>query len=269
MQKIYFKYITTDEEYGKKDPLFLNSFGYWEKIAKNSSVLRPTGRKDYQLLYVSSGTIIANNQKLKNGEFYIMVPDELQDYTYVAVENSKYYWIHFTGNKIEEILKYYNISHGFNEKNSFSNEIETLLNSLFYMISLDDEESNKSRTAIFQSILPLLGAPNNKIMHYSRAEKLLSDPNSDVTIVDLANMYNITPEHFIRTFKNAYGKTPSNYRTYSRITLAKNLLTESTFTISEIANMCSFTDSYYFSKLFKKYVGMSPLKYRNRFLNNH
>ena len=104
---VVYENVPFDEEYGKKDPLFLNSFGCWEKIAKNSSVLRPTGRKDYQLLYVSSGTIIANNQKLKNGEFYIMVPDELQDYTYVAVENSKYYWIHFTGNKIEEILKYY------------------------------------------------------------------------------------------------------------------------------------------------------------------
>lgn len=265
MPTIFFKYITKDEEYGNQYPLFLNSFGCWEKIQKNSSVLRPNGRKDYQLLFVSKGTIIANNQKLNDGDFYVMVPNKIQDYTYVSIENCKYYWIHFSGNNVEEILKYFNISHGFNAKNRFTHEIEILLNSLFYSISFDDDESNKARTAVFQSLFPLLGAPQNRTVHFSRAKKILSDPSSNVSIKELADMYNLTTEHFIRTFKLAYGKSPSNYRTAARITLAKNLLCESTFSISEIAEMCSYKDSYYFSKLFKKYVGTSPTKYRNRY----
>ena len=43
---------------------------------------------------------------------------------------------------------------------------------------------------------------------------------------------------------------------------AQRLLKESNAAISEIARSCGYTDSKYFHKQFKRYVGMSPGKWR-------
>ena len=47
-----------------------------------------------------------------------------------------------------------------------------------------------------------------------------------------------------------------------RIEKAKKLLKESSIPVSEIAKQVGIEDSYYFSRLFKKYAGVSPKSYR-------
>lgn len=265
MQKIISHHITRDEEYGYQYPAFLNSFGFYEQIKKSISVSRPFGRKDYQILYVSNGKMNVNDVVIKSGEFYVMIPGEPQNYTYYATNNCIYYWMHFSGNKIEEMLSYYNISKGINTDNAFKHEIDTLFNSLLRVNSHDENTFNASCTAIFQSIFPLLGVNKAKAVHFSRAERLLSDNSSNVTIKELAEIYHISTEHFIRSFKLAYGKTPTNYRIYCRINQAKSFLIDTQLSVSDISNLCSFADAYYFSKIFKKYVGLTPTQYRNNF----
>ena len=48
-----------------------------------------------------------------------------------------------------------------------------------------------------------------------------------------------------------------------RIEAAKNLLTSSDITISEIASLVGYDNSLYFSRLFTKHTGTSPTAYRN------
>ena len=265
MAKMFSTYITEDEEFGQSFPFFLNSFGYFEDFDRNATVTRPLGRKDYQILYVSNGKLTVNKKNIKNGEFYVLVPNEPQQYTYHACEDSRYYWIHFSGNKVEEILKFHNISHGVNMENGLSSEIETIFHTLFFTNGYDNDKLNKARTSLVLSLLPLLGTEKIENIHFYRAQKLLSDTTNNDSIEDLAKMYNITTEHFIRSFKAVYGKTPSNYRISSRINQAKALLVDTKFSISDIADLCSFNDPYYFSKSFKKHVGLTPMQYRKKF----
>ena len=59
------------------------------------------------------------------------------------------------------------------------------------------------------------------------------------------------------------GKTPVAYITELRMERAKNLLSqEPPLTVEQIAELCGFSDSFYFSKTFKKHTGLSPLGYR-------
>lgn len=64
-------------------------------------------------------------------------------------------------------------------------------------------------------------------------------------------------------FKNRYQKTPSSYFTELRISYAKSLLDLYGKKLKqyEIASLCGFTDPLYFSKTFKKIVGVSPTEY--------
>ena len=57
------------------------------------------------------------------------------------------------------------------------------------------------------------------------------------------------------------------YITVLRIEDAKELLTRSNLTVSEIAYAVGFSDSNYFSSQFKQAVGVSPLCYKKKFLH--
>lgn len=69
--------------------------------------------------------------------------------------------------------------------------------------------------------------------------------------------------YFSSLFKEKTGYTPLQYLTEKRMENAKHLLSSSDlhYSISEIAELCGFEDIYYFSRVFKKNVGLSPTQW--------
>ncbi len=78
------------------------------------------------------------------------------------------------------------------------------------------------------------------------------------SVSTLAAMCGISPEYFRITFKKACGKSPSRYIYDLRINRAKELLSSGMYSVSESALLSGFTDVCYFSRSFKKAVGISP-----------
>lgn len=81
-------------------------------------------------------------------------------------------------------------------------------------------------------------------------------------IQKLADLCELSTSRFTRIFKSIYNTTPTKYMNFLRIERAKKLLSETDLQISVISEMSGFTSMYYFSRLFKKVTGTSPLKYR-------
>lgn len=76
------------------------------------------------------------------------------------------------------------------------------------------------------------------------------------------NMY-LSPVYISKIFKEETGESPINYLIKIRLEKAKDiLLTSEGKSIKSIANRVGYDDVYHFSKLFKKYYGISPLYYR-------
>lgn len=73
---------------------------------------------------------------------------------------------------------------------------------------------------------------------------------------------------FIHSFKEVMKIPPMQYVVSLRIAAAKGYLENSTKNINEIANIVGYNNALYFSRLFKKYTGMTPTEYKkkNRFL---
>lgn len=96
-------------------PLIVTSCGNY-RVKNRSEVVthRPKGRKDYQLLYIASGKghffIHGEEKTVSAGNIIIYLPDQPQEYVYYRADQTDVYWVHFTGNEVEEILKYYNIN---------------------------------------------------------------------------------------------------------------------------------------------------------------
>lgn len=63
-------------------------------------------------------------------------------------------------------------------------------------------------------------------------------------------------------FKEKYGVPCWQYVVSVRFEAACNLLKATDYSVSNIAQMCGFSDPYYFSRAFKKTLGKSPSEYR-------
>ena len=96
-------------------PLLVTSCGnYRLKNCEKIVTHRPNGRKDYQLLYIAAGKAhfyFNGTEKIVSaGNMVLYFPDQPQEYVYYRADQTDVYWVHFTGNEVEEILKYYNIN---------------------------------------------------------------------------------------------------------------------------------------------------------------
>jgi signal transduction histidine kinase/CheY-like chemotaxis protein len=79
---------------------------------------------------------------------------------------------------------------------------------------------------------------------------------------DIAKHIGITEDHLTYCFRQELGITPIHYLQRYRINQAKRLLKESNQTITEIAFNVGFSDSGYFSRIFRREIGMSPEMFR-------
>ncbi len=72
----------------------------------------------------------------------------------------------------------------------------------------------------------------------------------------------MSPSHFCKLFKKSTGKNFVDYLSEVRIEKAKRLLLESNLLIYQISEQVGYTNFNYFTKVFKKYTGITPEEYR-------
>lgn len=83
-----------------------------------------------------------------------------------------------------------------------------------------------------------------------------------ITSNDIANELNYNHSYFCRRFKSEFGRTFTKYLNIYRIVAAKQMMEENERKkISDIAYECGFSDSVYFSRCFKEWVGVVPSEY--------
>ena len=87
--------------------------------------------------------------------------------------------------------------------------------------------------------------------------------NQNLSLIQLAKLVNISPNHFVRLFKQSIGLTPYQYVLDCRIKKAKQLLKNQKLTITEISHQLGFYDQSRFTNTFRKRVGITPKRYRD------
>ncbi|MBN2509337.1 MAG: response regulator [Spirochaetales bacterium] len=84
----------------------------------------------------------------------------------------------------------------------------------------------------------------------------------NISLADTAAHVNISPNHFSTIFSQETGETFIEYLTAVRIQKAQQLLKDTAMKCADIAFEVGYSDSHYFSFIFKKHTGMSPREYR-------
>ncbi len=108
------------------------------------------------------------------------------------------------------------------------------------------------------------GLPKHKLRRVT--EFIDENLDRDLTLTEIAEIADLSPFHFARSFKQATGSTPIQFLMQRRVDLAKRLLADSELPIVEIGLRAGFKNQSHFTTFFRKVTAMTPKAFRNEHL---
>ena len=270
------KEIPNKTDFPAVKALQINSCGIENHTNIDFHVFRPNGRKDYHFLYIKSGFVIVtlNNKTIlaKEGQCIVFFPGVAQDYSFLKENNACTYYLHFTGIAASEAMgcftdqstKIYNIIN----KTSFEEIFHRLIRTHDLQEPLYTLEENCYLLRLITLLARLNNSPqlpkgkNNVI---AVTEYIYEHFSEDIDFHQHAENLYLSYSHFVHLFTKYTGFSPHKFLLKVRIDKAKDLLMHTQLNICEIATHIGFSDPLYFSRLFRKYLGLSPSDYRSKF----
>lgn len=89
-----------------------------------------------------------------------------------------------------------------------------------------------------------------------------------VNLKELGDQFHLSHYYIAHVFKEETGLSPMKYIMQRRIGEAQNMLMNTSASVQEISSQLGFNSTSHLSTVFKKYVGISPVAYRNNFQKN-
>lgn len=106
---------------------------------------------------------------------------------------------------------------------------------------------------IFQKDTSTIDTRIKKVLHH-----ISNHYKEPLTIQKMAKIANLSDMYFGTLFKDETGISFRSFLTIVRMNRAEEMLYSGEYKIHEISDACGFSDVFYFSRLFKKYRGISP-----------
>lgn len=103
---------------------------------------------------------------------------------------------------------------------------------------------------------------NNKNIAFKVRDYIEEHYASKILLDDIAFKFGVSKQHLLKIFKMQFGVSPYTYLMELKIKKAKLFLIEDQMKLSEIVEELAFTDESHFSKMFKKYTGMTPREFK-------
>lgn len=258
--------------------LFVTDIGYYPQ-ARHHFRERPSGSEQFILIYCveGKGEIRLNETVFAvPADHFFMIPAGVP-HAYRADEKDPWsiYWIHFTGSKsagwgrfagqITAIERGKNAR--INDRTDLFSEIFRNLDRGFSIETL--EYVNLCLPHLLASFthlnrFRLIREPGEKDIVGQSINFMLDRLAEKLKLDEIAAEIGLSASHFSRLFLNRTGHSPIDYFIQLKIQRACRLLDNSSKTIAEIAREMGFDDQFYFSRTFRKVMGMSPVEYRKR-----
>ncbi len=268
-------YAVTNKKTAAKMPFLVDGFGKFD--VHSSYFTEREGMASFLFLYTEAGEGLLEYQGKR-----LIIPENCgavidcrryQLYRSASTERWKFYWIHFNGkcacdfeNMINEaepavidfsgrlhIEGYYQelirliTASDTNVELRFSNQLNDLLSQ---MLILRHAQQLHHKHRAHQSDI-------ERSIAYIRAH--YAEP---LTVEALAKISRISKYYYIRLFRELIGDTPYNFLTLYRLNESKKLLTDTDYSIGQIASAIGFSSAKNYIDAFKKATGITPLKYR-------
>ena len=253
--------------------MYLTDVGFFPK-ADHHYMNRKEGIEEYIFLYCTEGkgTIWVNGKKYVLSENEAFCIPHFRKHCYYADENSPWsiLWVHFKG----EDTKYFPLDDcrivKFKSSHA-SNRMMFLFDLLFRVLEGNYTVGN------FIYISQVLSMVLAETYHREKKGDILEQNKHVTNIVkymyrhisenlrleDVCEAFDLSKSYVNSIFLKHTQHAPMVFFTNLKMRQACNMLRDSDMYVYEIAQHLGYKDQYYFSRLFKKVVGISPKEYKN------
>lgn len=285
-----FKYLIRNERDARYG-MTVNTVGYQE-VAPNRSYPadgHPSGYcfapdkgrvlREYQLLYIvrgqgffTSDEQFRTRQSVGRGTLILLAPGQWHSYRPLPETGWNEYYIGFEGPMADNSLAELCIGTRRIFEIGLDNELVQLYNRAIEVATEDRPAAQQYLTGLVMHMIGLLlakfrnGAPvtGNADQIVERAKILMHEHISDeIDLNALADELHISYSWFRKIFRDYTGHSPARYFQLLKLRRAQHLLTNSQFTIKQIAFTLGFKSTEHFFAVFKKHTGYTPATYRN------
>lgn len=258
--------------------LYITDIGYFPE-ARHHFRERINGIAQFILIYNIEGK---GNLTIKNTRFellpdqFFIIPENMPHAYYADSDDPwSIYWIHFAGRKAKHLAK--PLMRSVSVVRSKTSRVNERLE-LFEEIFRNMERGFSVETLEYINLcLPRLLASFTHLEQFRMInEQISKDPisqsinfmleniNRKFKLDQLASVVNLSASHFSRLFLSRTGHSPIDYFIQLKIQRSCRLLDNTELTIVNVAREIGFDDQFYFSRLFRKVMNMSPREYRKR-----
>jgi AraC-like DNA-binding protein len=184
------------------------------------------------------------------------------------------YWFHLQGEQVLDYIRLYNMDSGILPLpvGTYAEMVEGF--DKCYGLLSDKPYSLPVQVLVSRTIGQLLGtigmrargsaSDRKREQDLERAVRYMNERlTGSVKLSDVASHTGLSKQHLIYLFNQETGMPPIEYFLRLKMQKAGQLLSLTGMTVKEIAAYVGNSDPYYFSRLFKKIMGMSPSEYRN------
>jgi AraC-like DNA-binding protein len=234
---------------------------------------RSTG---YTFIYITDGEAVMNigSRRHKTRRDELMMVSEGQVFSFGTEDINKGYLCHFNKDILSGLYKNYDLldfpQHICPDYRS-AQFILQLLERLFFEYTTYGLERKDIIAAYLHALLCELKhassskAGNSETSDLTRQFKQLvyAHFRTKHLVKDYAALLHVTPNHLNKTIKAFTGRSPTLWIDEIILSEAKTLLQQTSFSISEVAMEVGFADQSYFSRLFKRYEGVTPTQFRD------
>ena len=261
--------IYTPSKFAKESLIYLQEVGTSKTLSLNKNTRNKLNSHLFFIVLEGSGTLIYKDNEYKLNENSCVFIDCKYKHSHIS-DNFKIAWLHFYGKEMESIYnKYLDRNGKFVFKASNINDYLKIIDNIMEIV---EGESFIKDMEIYGNITNLLCKIMKETIYNDDSKKKYNledirkylDENyaNEISLDNLSNTFYINKFYLTRAFKDKYGITINAYLLDKRMMKAKELLRYSNNSIDDIAKLCGIKDQNYFSRIFKKVEGTSPIKYR-------
>ena len=277
MKNVYIGRYKDRTNFTSDEFLHINSCGVsrfcYSGKPRTTQIYRPDGRVDYHFFLVTAGTVTAvccgKCHTLTEGDGMFYRAHDPQDYNFIVDERSPVssnLYVHFCGTAIEEAMQKANLVQSMPIRKC-SGEIKRVFDALIRSYRLKDDLTACGNLLRLISVLsPNHTAFQNESVRLisAEAEYISSHYAEEIDLDASAARCNLSRSRFTHLFGETFGISPYRFQLRLRLEQACELLSFSSLSVAEIADSLGFSDPLYFSRLFKRVVGVSPSEYRRK-----
>ncbi|MDW7656030.1 MAG: AraC family transcriptional regulator [Bacillota bacterium] len=259
-------------------PLLINCAGV-NALSRPFTTWRPHGRHDYYLMYVSQGELTlylhGHETVFQAGQFVIFRPGCATRYSKSDHKAMTYYWIHFTGSAVPEVLVDCSIQAETRYDAGVSQQLIDDFHRLFDNFLYRDQYLQPAAAALLVLILvrlrrkaegqlkkPTDVTPERISQSLAYIHKHYSQA---ITIRELAELEHLSASRYSALFRACMGQSPQSFIIDLRLRMAIELLQRTDLTVKQVAHTVGYDDQLYFSRLFRSRKGVAPSHYQQHF----